>query len=337
MSSIHHLSVIGAGSWGTALAIHAAKAIKKVSLWGHNIEKMQRMNIARENQVYLPNISFPDNLQALSDFDMSLNEADAILIALPSSVFREILVRLKDLYRNKNKTLPPIIYATKGLEHHSGLFLHQIVEEVLGDVKNAILSGPSFAKEVAQGLPTAVTIAAQKIETAKWFLPIFHHHAFRIYTNDDVLGVELGGAYKNVIAIGAGISDGLGFGANARAALITRGLTEMQRLGVQLGANAHTFMGLAGLGDLILTSTDNQSRNRRFGLAVGQGIALKEAEIQIGQVVEGVNAAREILRVAAKKDIELPIIEQIAKILYEDVAPKIAVENLLKRGAKEES
>lgn len=339
MSLIKKVAVIGAGSWGTALAIHIAAACPEVVLWAHRPEHVLSMQQQCENAQYLPNVVFPETLRAEVSLSAALLGAEVVLVSVPSKAFAETLALIKTCLDAFPDQQIPIIYATKGLEHGTGHFLHTVIQRQFSsliDYPHAIISGPSFAKEVAMGLPTAVVIAANHIDVANYCRPLFHHNGFRIYTSTDVIGVEVGGAYKNVIAIAAGISDGLGFGANARAALITRGLAEMQRLGVAVGGKLETFMGLAGLGDLLLTATDNQSRNRRFGMALGQGVNPKVAEYEIGQVVEGATTAIEILRLAANYGIELPIVTQVHNVIYAEVTAKEAVLNLLKREAKQE-
>ncbi len=339
MNPIRKVAVIGAGSWGTALAIHIAQVCPEVVLWAHRPEHVLNMQQQRVNSQYLPNTVFPESLRAEVSLNAALAGADAILVSVPSKAFDATLMQIKVCLGAFPNQQIPIVYATKGLEHGTGHFLHTVIKRQFSeqvDYPYAIISGPSFAKEVAIGLPTAVVIAANHIEVANYFRPLFHHHGFRIYTSTDIIGVEVGGGYKNVIAIAAGISDGLGFGANARAALITRGLSEMQRFGVAVGGKPETFMGLAGLGDLLLTATDNQSRNRRFGLALGQGVDPEIAEFEIGQVVEGASTSIEILRLAAKYKIELPIVAQVHNVIYSHVKARDAVLNLLNREAKQE-
>jgi len=259
--------------------------------------------------------------------------SDLILVCVPSHAFKNTLIQLKPYLSNQVK----IAWATKGFNPDDGSLLHQIVAEVFSaQTPAAILSGPTFALEVANNLPTAITIASKQVAFAKELSNILHSDLFRTYTSSDVIGVEVGGAVKNVLAIAAGIADGLGFGANTRAALITRGLNEIIRLGIKLGGNPETFMGLAGLGDLILTCTDNQSRNRRFGLALGLGKDQASATLEIGQEIEGISAAKETYLLAQKYAIDMPIIEQTYKVLYEGLTPRTAVQNLLGREQKPE-
>ena len=287
----------------------------------------------RENARYLPGISFPTNLIACPDLSECLGDARDILLAVPSHGLRETLMAIHPLLDPQSR----ICWATKGFELHSGKLPHQVAAEVLGsDRPVAVLSGPTFAKEVGAGLPTAMTVAANDEDFAQSLAVALSGDKFRAYTSDDMIGVEVGGAVKNVLAIGAGISDGLGFGANTRVALITRGLVEMTRLGVALGADQKTFMGLAGMGDLVLTCTDNLSRNRRMGLALAGGKTIEAAQEEIGQVVEGVLAAEAVKEVADELQIEMPIFQQLYRILYEDASPREAVGALMGRELRSE-
>ena len=266
------------------------------------------------------------------DFDRAFEAADHILLVVPSHGFAEIIRQLKSKWSD-NKSL---IWATKGLDAKSGQFLHQVVEKELGNIPYAVLSGPSFAHEVAKGLPTAVTIAAKDLAYAMNLAYTFSNNTFRVYVTQDVLGVQLGGVVKNVLAVAVGISDGLHLGANARAALITRGLAEMMRLGEALGAKRETLMGLAGCGDVILTCTDNQSRNRRFGLLLAEGMSEESALQKIGQVVEAVYNVEQLCQMANAEKIELPISEQVFRIVKQGLSPKEAVTTLFARTPKSE-
>ncbi len=287
----------------------------------------------RENVRYLPGIGFPANLVACPDLEECIGDARDILLAVPSHGLRETLVAIRPLLAPESR----ICWATKGFELHSGKLPHQVAAEILGsDRPVAVLSGPTFAKEVAAGLPTAMTVAASDESFAQALAVALSGDKFRAYTSDDMIGVEVGGAVKNVLAIGAGMSDGLGFGANTRIALITRGLVEMTRLGVALGADQKTFMGLAGMGDLVLTCTDNLSRNRRMGLALASGKTVAEAQEEIGQVVEGVLAAEAVKEVADELKIEMPICQQVYRILYEGASPREAVGALMGRELRSE-
>lgn len=327
------IGIIGAGSWGTALAILAARNGCKTLLWGHNPEHIRRLQYDRENQRYLPHVAFPDTLAVTADLSEVAAFSQTLLISVPSHAFKETLLLIKPLVHEQVQ----IAWATKGFNPADGLLLHQIVGQVFSpQTPTAVLSGPTFAKEVAANLPTAITIASANTQFSNQLASLLSSSRFRSYTSTDIVGVQVGGAIKNVLAIAAGIADGLGFGANTRAALITRGLSEIIRLGTQLGGRQETFMGLAGLGDLILTCTDNQSRNRRLGLALGQGKNRLQAALEIGQEIEGVSAAKEAYLLAKKYNIEMPITEQTYKVLYENLDPRIGVQNLLNREQKAE-
>ncbi len=286
------------------------------------------------NERYLPGAEFPDNLHAVTELGDCVDGVRDILISVPSHGLRETLDAVAPLLSDDAR----VCWATKGFELHTGRLPHQVVGEVLGEqMPVAVLSGPTFAAEVGAGLPTAMTVAANDEAFAKDLAVALSGHNFRAYTSDDMVGVEVGGAVKNVLAIGAGMSDGLGFGANTRIALINRGLVEMTRLGVALGAKQETFMGLAGMGDLVLTCTDNLSRNRRMGLAIAAGKTVQEAQHEIQQVVEGVMAAEAVKEVADELGIEMPICHQIYRILYEGASPREAVGELMSRALTSET
>jgi len=288
----------------------------------------------RVNNRYLPDATFPDNLVACTELERCLDGVRDVLISVPSHALRETLAAVQPLLAEDAR----VCWATKGFELHTGRLPHQVAAEVLGsDRPVAVLSGPTFAKEVGAGLPTAMTVAANDSDFAQELAVALSGDNFRAYTSDDMVGVEVGGAVKNVLAIGAGMSDGLGFGANSRIALITRGLVEMTRLGVALGARKETFMGLAGMGDLVLTCTDNLSRNRRMGLALAGGKSVTDAQQDIQQVVEGVMAAEAVNEVADELGIEMPICHQVYRILYENASIREAVGALMGRDLKPES
>jgi len=328
-----NVSVLGAGSWGTALALSLSRAGHDVLLWSHEPEHVEKMQQDRSNTQYLPDIPFPDNLMITHELSQAMAHAKTILVVVPSHAFRSLLERIKIDWTPSHE----LIWATKGLDA-SGQLLHSIVERVLGDsVKRAVLSGPSFAIEAANALPTAVTIASTDEVYARVLAVLFNTEHFRVYVSDDIIGAELGGAVKNILAIACGISDGVGFGANARAALITRGLAEMMRLGCALSAQADTFMGLSGIGDLVLTCTDDKSRNRRYGLALGQGISPKQAQLQIGQVVEGILTASHVYKLAQKYHVDMPIVEQVYHVLQGECHVSDAVKVLLSRPLKSET
>ena len=328
------ISVLGAGSYGSALAISLARNGHSTLLWGHDPAHVAELEHDRCNKAFLPDVPFPADLQLTVDLQRAVQAAPVLLLVVPSHVFGQVLSQVKPFLRPDTR----IAWATKGLEPDSGRLLQDVARDVLGEtIPLAVISGPTFAKELAAGLPTAISVASTHDDFADELSHLLHcGRSFRVYTNPDFVGLQLGGAVKNVIAIGAGLSDGLGFGANARTALITRGLVEMQRLGAALGADAKTFMGMAGLGDLVLTCTDNQSRNRRFGLALGAGKSVETAMTEIGQVVEGYRNTKEVHLLAARCGVEMPICEQIFKVLYEGKNPKEAAIALLSRDKKDE-
>lgn len=326
------LGVLGAGSWGSALAILMARNGHEVLLWSHQPEHADAINRDRRNEQFLPGIALPDNLTSTADLADLMARCKDLLIVVPSHAFRETLVKMKPMFSGHR-----LAWGTKGLEPDSCKLLHQQLREELGDISMAAISGPTFAKEVASGLPGAVTVASNDQDFAYHWASALTNDHFRAYTSDDLVGVELGGACKNVIAIAAGIADGMGYGANTRAALIARALHEISRLGLSMGARQETFTGLTGLGDLVLTCTDNQSRNRRTGLALGEGKDLKTTIREIGQVVEGVTTAREIHSLSQKMNVEMPISEQVYKVLYENLPPSEAVRALMERGIKSET
>ena len=330
---IQSIAVYGAGSWGTALALQLARNGLNVLLWDFNPAHVATLQRERCNTHYLPGIAFPESLQCSADLAELAAFADHHLLVVPSHGFRALLQQLAPLLQAKDA----VCWATKGLELNTGKLLHEVLQETLPQcVMYGVVSGPTFAAEVASGLPTAMTVAASTPALAQAIATAFQANNYRVYLSNDVIGVELGGAVKNVLAIAAGISDGLGFGANARVALITRGLAEMMRLGSKLGAQPETLMGLAGMGDLVLTCTDNQSRNRRLGLALGQGKDRDAAIAEIGQAVEGAKSALAIGKLAASAGVEMPICEQVYRILYEQLPPRLAVQELLARDIKAE-
>jgi glycerol-3-phosphate dehydrogenase (NAD(P)+) len=328
------VAVIGAGSWGTALAIQFARGGRPVRLWGRDRERLAVMAVNRCNERYLERARFPDSLQIEPELPAALAGARDVLVVVPSHAFRAVLGELAPL-------LAPamhVAWATKGFEQGSLKLPHQVAREALGARRRiAVLSGPTFAREVGAGLPTAMTVASPDAAYAQALARELSSANFRAYSSTDIMGVEIGGAVKNALAVGAGLSDGLGFGANTRVALITRGLKEMTRLGLALGAQADTFMGLAGLGDLVLTCTDDQSRNRRFGLLLAAGRTPEAALAEIGQAVEGYAAARAIRSVAAQAAVEMPLCAMVYRVLYEKLPAKEAVRALMSRPLKTES
>ena len=328
------ISILGSGSYGTALAISFSRNGSPVHLWSHNAAHIEQMQQERQNRRFLAGIDFPEKLHLESDLAKTIQASQDILIVVPSHAFNETLLAIKSYLQPHHR----LVWATKGLERNSGRLLQNVVEEILGTTYPlAVLSGPTFAKELAQGLPTAITLASADQQFAQQLQQRIHcSKNFRVYLNHDMVGVQLGGAIKNVIAIGAGISDGMGFGANARTALITRGIAEISRLGVVMGANPTTFMGMSGLGDLVLTCTDNQSRNRRFGLMLGQGVSAQAAMDEIGQIVEGFYNTKEAYLLAQRQGVEMPISEQIYQMLFCGKSAQEVVLTLLGREQKGE-
>ena len=327
------VTVLGAGSFGTALAIHLARRGHPTRLWGRNAEAMAELGLARTNARYLAGVPFPKALTVTADLGAAADGAGVVVLGTPSHALSETVAAVLP-YLDAERGL---VAACKGLEPGRARLVHEVVADVAGaDRRLAILSGPTFARELAEGLPTAVTIASSDLEFATRVADAFHGGGFRAYTTDDVIGVEIGGAAKNIIAIGVGIGDGLGLGANTRAGFITRSLNELTRIGVAIGARPETLMGLSGLGDLVLTCTDNQSRNRRFGLALAAGKSVAEAAAEIGQVVEGVKAAPEVLRLAREHGVDAPIVEHVARVIAGELTPAEAVAFLAHRPRRAE-
>ncbi len=327
------IAVLGAGSFGTSLAILLAKNGNLTRLWGRNSEHIKKMQADCSNQKYLADIEFPKNLTLFEDFQSCIEDVTDILVVTPSHAFEQTLLLIQK--HSKLSKQIRIVWACKGLEPGTGNFLSEKAEQIFDqNIIKAVLSGPTFAKELAIGMPTAITLASNNSQFSADLTTRLVNQTFRVYLSDDLKGVQFGGAIKNIIAIGAGMADGLGFGANARTALITRGLAEMMRLGTKLGGRAETFTGMAGLGDLILTCTDDQSRNRRFGLALGKGASIEQAAKDIGQVVEGVRNTKEMAKLANKLQVDMPICQSIYKVLYEQQPPKEAAKDLLTRAMK---
>ncbi|MGB1198959.1 MAG: NAD(P)H-dependent glycerol-3-phosphate dehydrogenase [Thalassotalea sp.] len=326
------ICVLGSGSYGTALAICLARNGQKTLLWGRDTDHVAQMQQSLSNEKYLPGIQFPEALQLEADLASAVKSSRNILVVVPSHAFGDMLTQIKPWLTTDAR----IAWATKGLDHQSGRLLQDVARDILGnDIPLAVLSGPTFAKEMAAGLPTAISLSSTDDNFTHDLSELLHcTKTFRVYPNNDFIGVQLGGAVKNVIAIGAGMADGIGFGANARTALITRGLAEMTRLGAALNAEPTTFMGMAGLGDLVLTCTDNQSRNRRFGLALGKGAEVEQAMKDIGQVVEGYRNTKEVYMLAQRMKVEMPIVDQVYQVLYQGKAAKLAAADLLSRDRK---
>ncbi len=344
------VGVLGAGSWGTALAVLLANKGIKTVLWARNQELARQIRKSRENKSYLPGIELPAALEITSDISKAVTDKEVILFVVPSHGLREVAkqvsMALDDLSQSpnhqitKSPNLPyALVSASKGIENRTLLTMTEIMEEVLPSRLSgrlAALSGPSFAQEVASSIPTAVTIAASEHKLCTGLQDLFTTETFRVYTSLDLMGVQLGGALKNVIAIASGISDGMGFGTNTRAALITRGLAEMSRLGMRLGANPLTFAGLAGLGDLVLTCTGDLSRNRQVGLKLGQGLSIKTILKEMSMVAEGIKTTNSVYAMAEKYKVEMPITNQVYRVLYQGLDPKDAVNELLTRPPRQE-
>ena len=330
------IAVIGAGSWGTALAKLLSDKGYVVHLWAHRAEHVSRLNRDHENKKYLPGFLLNERLTAFSDLKDVVCNKKFILMVVPSHVFRSVFTQIVPLLEDESI----VVSATKGIENESLMTMSQVMEDVLqGKGKNAeigVLTGPSFAKEVAAGIPTAVTVAAKKKETTTFIQDIFFTERFRVYASTDLIGQELGAALKNIVAIAAGISDGLGYGTNTRAALITRGLAEITRLGVKMGANPLTFSGLGGMGDLVLTCTGDLSRNRTVGLKLGQGKTIDTILDEMEMVAEGVKTTKSAWKLAQSQGVEMPILEQIYQVIYQDKPCQQAVLSLLTRDQKEE-
>jgi len=330
-AAVRRISVFGAGAWGTALA-QAFADHHHVRLWGRDPRQLDELRTTRQNRRYLPDIPLSDALEFEADFARAARDADLHLVVTP-------LAGLRDTVRSLDRIAPgiPLLWACKGLEAGSGRLPHEIIAEELGpEAACGVLTGPSFAAEVARSLPTAITLAAGDLAFAETWVGLLHRPRLRIYANTDLVGCEIGGAVKNVMAIAAGVSDGMGFGLNARAALITRGLAEIARLGRALGGRTETLMGLAGMGDLILTCTGDLSRNRRVGLALSQGKTLADILRDLGHVAEGVSTAREVVALAARLNVEMPICEAVDALLHHGLGARAAVEQLLSRDPRHE-
>jgi glycerol-3-phosphate dehydrogenase (NAD(P)+) len=327
------IAVLGAGSWGTALAMQLARAGSNPVLWDWDAAHMEAMRLTGRNDKFLPGHPLPQSLVLEPDLERAVRAADEILIVVPSHAFVSVIGQIQPWL----KPGQGVTWACKGLEPGTGQFLHEPARRLFGESRPlAVVTGPSFAVEVAAGLPTAVTVAGTDPEYCARIARLLHAGNFRAYTSDDIIGAELGGSLKNVLAVATGIADGMGLGDNARAALITRGLAEMMRLGSVLGAREQTLTGLTGMGDLVLTCTGNLSRNRRLGLALGAGKSLDQALAEIGQVVEGVKTAAEVRRLAKRHGVEMPIAEQVYRIIHEGADPSQCLRELLSREQKPE-
>lgn len=334
MKKNNKIAVVGAGSWGTALAILLSKKNYVVDLWGHRKEHFQRLSEDRENKKYLPNIGFPSNLNPVNRLDYALQGAGIVVMVIPSHAFRNVFKEAVPYFEDNCR----IVSAVKGIENTTLKTMTQVMEEVTveqnGEGKNfqfGVLSGPSFAEEVAKEVPTAITIGFNDLQTAKEIQKIFVTDFFRVYASKDIIGLEISASLKNIIAIAAGVCDGLGYGLNTRAALITRGLAEIKRLGIALKAQPSTFSGLSGLGDLLLTCTGNLSRNRMVGLKLGEGKSMDQIKSEMSMVAEGIRTTKSVYYLAKKLQIEMPILEQVYNIIYKNKGCSEAVRDLLQR------
>ena len=329
------IGVVGAGSWGTALANLLASKGYPIDWWVFEEELCRQLEEKRENTVFLPKVILSENLRPTNNLTQVVAHKDLVLVVVPSHVMRQVTAQMAS-HLEAGTT---IVSASKGIENETQLTMSGVINETLGgigDERFAVLSGPSFAKEVAQGLPTVVTVASRDPACAQKVQLVFATPAFRVYSHDDVIGVELGGSVKNVIAIAAGIVDGMGLGLNTRAALITRGMTEIRRLGMAMGAHPRTFTGLAGFGDLVLTCTGDLSRNHTVGQKIGQGMKLKHVLAEMRMVAEGVKTARSVYSLSRRLGVEMPISHAVYHILHEDLAPKDALHQLMTRDLKSE-
>lgn len=337
-SNLKKIAIIGAGSWGTALAILLTVNVEQVCLWGHRKDSVDSLLQDRENKKYLPGRLFPSKLQITNNLKYAVQDSGLLIMAVPSHGYRKVF---NDIMRYLNHDCR-IISAVKGIENDSLMTMTQIMDDVLvkhtrkNIIQCGVLSGPSFAEEVTKKIPTAVTIGFEDLNIAKQIQSVFVTDYFRVYASSDVIGLEISACLKNIIAIATGICDGLGYGLNTRAALITRGLAEIQRLGIALGADSHTFSGLSGMGDLILTCTGDLSRNRQVGLMLGKGKKIKQIEKEMNMVAEGIKTTKSAFDLANKMKIEMPILEQIYCILYKNKEVAVAAKDLLNRELKVE-
>lgn len=327
------VSVIGAGSWGTALAILLEKNGHEVTLWSHREEEAKELAKSREHKSKLPGVQIPERIEITGNLESALQAKDVLVFAVPSVAVRSTAKKVAP-YVKKGQL---IVNVAKGIEETTLMTLTDIIEEEIPGAKGCVLSGPSHAEEVSRGLPTTCVVGAKDKETAEFLQNVFMSPVFRVYISPDILGIELGGALKNVIALAAGTADGLGYGDNTKAALITRGITEIARLGIAMGAKADTFYGLSGIGDLIVTCASKHSRNRKAGYLMGQGRSMQQAMDEVNMVVEGVYSAKAGLALSQKYKVEMPIIEQVNKVLFEGKAPAVAVKELMVRDKKIES
>jgi glycerol-3-phosphate dehydrogenase (NAD(P)+) len=327
------IAVLGAGSWGTALAIHLSLNSNSVRLFARNKEQIDAMRQSRVNQRYLPGIELPSELQLFSDLEQCLHGVSEVMVAVPSTQFEAVLLQLKQCMQHPWR----LLWVTKGLDKRSNILLSELVSNIFSDsLPMAMLSGPSFAKEVALQMPTAVSISGNDVDWCHALVARFHADNFRVYYNEDFIGMQLCAVGKNVLAIAVGIAEGMGFGANSKAALITRGMVELQRLLVSMQAASSTILSLAGVGDIVLTCTDNQSRNRRFGVALGAGASIEDAEQQVGMEIEGRNNVSQLRALARRHAIDMPVVEQVYLFLRQEISRDQLVSNLVGRPSKSE-
>lgn len=324
--------VIGAGSWGTAMAVHLAGMGRDVLIWNKFEDEIEQIKSAGENKKYLPGVKIPENVQFTTDMGIAAENADLIVFALPSPLTR-VVARELGRYVSPGSI---VVNLSKGLEKESLKRLSEVLSEEIPKARIVVMSGPSHAEEVSRKLPTTNVVASNDNDAALFVQNFVMNENFRIYTSNDMVGVELGGALKNVIALCAGMSDGLGYGDNTKAALMTRGLEEIKRLGIAMGAEAETFLGLSGMGDLIVTCTSMHSRNRRAGILLGKGEKLQDVLKEVGMVVEGVNTAGAALELGKKYNVSMPIVEEANRILFEEKDPRLAVNDLMTRDKKAE-
>lgn len=329
---MYNISIIGAGSWGTAVAVLLAKKGCNVVQWVRRQELCDKIKETKENLTYLPGVVLPSNIEVSSDLEYCCNKSDILVIATPSHAVREVVQSIKP-YTSKAQI---IVNLAKGIENGSLMRMSQIIEETLPSNKVVVLSGPCHAEEVARDIPTTIVSSAREKKTAEYIQDVFMTPKLRVYTNPDMIGVELGGALKNIIAIGAGINDGLGFGDNTKAAIMTRGIVEISRLGERMGAKKMTFAGLSGIGDLIVTCTSMHSRNRRAGIAIGEGKSLEEVLKATNMVVEGVRTTKSAYELACKMNVDMPITQEIYNVLYNKADVKNSVINLMMRAKTHE-
>lgn len=326
------IGVIGAGSWGTAISIHLAKKGYEVEVWDRNQDLINEINTKHTNEHYLKNVVIPDNVKGVLEVKDCIDGKEILIFAVPSHALRPVCENVKE-YIKKEQVLVSLV---KGLENKTFERMSEIIKEECPNNDVVVLSGPTHAEEVAASIPTTIVAASEKIDAAEFIQDVFMDNNFRVYTNHDVVGVEIGAAVKNIVALAAGISDGLGYGDNTKAALMTRGIAEITRLGIKLGADPMTFAGLAGIGDLIVTCTSMHSRNRRCGILLGKGVDLETAKQQIGMVVEGVSATEAVYNLANKVGVEMPIVNALYDVLFNGRDPRDAVNELMTRDKKSE-